>query len=146
MDKLFVSQKRRLSKRNKDTKGQKGREKDVNDESDFFNESRAPRYAEKERVRTRPRLFLKDSSDHRIIQLRPRGWGSKILIIVGRKISPANSLDRLIARRGTKHIGFPVAFSYFSFHQSPVPVCFLSLCCNFHRNLSYIRISDIYFS
>lgn len=36
-------------------------------------------------------------------------------------------LDRLIALRSTKHIGFPVAFSHFSFHQPPIPICFLSL-------------------
>jgi len=89
-----------------------------------------------ESVRARyPGLFLENPSDRRIIQLCPRERGRKILIIAGRKISPANPLDRLIARRSTKHIGSPVAFSHFSFHQPPVPVCFLSLYRNFSRNL-----------
>lgn len=88
--------------------------------SPIFNESRMrTREREKEQSRTRwspsRHLFLEDSPDHRITRLRPRGRGRKILIIAGRKISPVNSLSYLIARRDTKHIGFPIAFSHCSF-------------------------------
>lgn len=100
--------------------------------SPIFNESCAALHADREEsaggggggVRTRwPRLFLEDPSDRRIIRLRPKGRGRKILIIAGRKISPANPLGRLIARRGTKRIGLPVAFSHFSFYQLSPSLC-----------------------
>lgn len=114
----------------------------MNDESDFFNESRVAR--RKESAYTI--AFVSGGpfrpQNHPVMpqgmrEKNPNNRWSKNI---------AGKLPRLIARRGTKHIGFPVAFSYFSFYQSLVPVCFFSLCCNFHRNLSYTRIYVIHFS